>query len=258
LRRLHTLDVSGAEDVRRFFDALADQYRDNHGDAERLLRDRLCLIRSLLRAVGRSCLVEIGCGSGLHLFPLAGEFEVAIGTDFSPGMIAAAERRRATHPHGPRVRLFVQAAERLSSLADETADAVLCVGAFEHMLDHAGVLHEVARVLKPGGVFVCLAPNAECVWYTHVAPCLGLQTRHLSTDRFVSCAEWRTLVLQADLRPADIGNWRFVPAGDMPRWAATAMRLVDGIGRAFRISSLRGGCYVKAVKPSSRLASTSS
>jgi 2-polyprenyl-6-hydroxyphenyl methylase/3-demethylubiquinone-9 3-methyltransferase len=255
--RLRTLQVTGAEDVRRFFDALADQYRDSHGDGDALLRERLRLIRRLLHGVRRSCLVEIGCGNGLHLFPLAAEFDAAIGTDLSPRMIDAAERRRATTPHGARIRLAVHAAERLSGVPDESASAVLCVGAFEHMLDPRGVLSEAHRVLEPGGAFVCLAPNGGHVWYTHLAPLLGLATRHLSTDRFMSRAEWRSRLIAADLQEADIGSWRFVPAGDMPGWAAAMMKLLDGVGRVSFISCLRGGCYVKALKPSRRVASRS-
>jgi 2-polyprenyl-6-hydroxyphenyl methylase/3-demethylubiquinone-9 3-methyltransferase len=245
----HTLHVRDAEDVRRFFDALADEYRDSHGHAGRLLRDRLALIRALLRGAGRSCLVEIGCGNGLHLFPLAHDFDHVVGTDLSPRMIAAAERQRAGHSRGAHIRLAAHAAERLSSVADASADAVLCVGAFEHMLDPRAVLKEVGRVLRPGGAFVCLAPNGGCLWYTHFAPFLGLRTRHLSTDRFMGPAEWRARLIESDLHALVIGTWRFVPAGDMPAWAAAAMSLLDRIGRALRIATFRGGVYVKAVKP---------
>jgi 2-polyprenyl-6-hydroxyphenyl methylase/3-demethylubiquinone-9 3-methyltransferase len=247
--RLQTLEVNDADDVRGFFDGLADQYQDSHGDAGELLRYRMDLIRSLLRGAGRSCLVEIGCGNGLHLFPLAGEFDSAIGIDISPKMIAAAEGRRRAHSRGAHIRFAAHAAERLSSVPDESADAVLCVGAFEHMLEPHRVLVEVRRVLEPGGAFVCLAPNGDYVWYTRLAPWLGLHTRHLSTDRFMGRAEWRARLLGADLQLAALGAWRFVPAGDMPRWAAAAMQLLDRVGQLFRVPGFRGGTYVKAVKP---------
>jgi 2-polyprenyl-6-hydroxyphenyl methylase/3-demethylubiquinone-9 3-methyltransferase len=247
--RLQTLQVNDADDVRRFFDGLADRYHDSHGDPGELLRHRLDLIRSLLRGSGRSCLLEIGCGNGLHLFPLAGEFDTAIGIDLSPRMIAAAERRRMTHPRGAHIRFAAQAAECLSSVPDESASAVLCVGAFEHMLEPHRVLAEVRRVLEPGGAFVCLAPNGDYVWYTRIAPWLGLHTRHLSTDRFMSRAEWRARLLAADMHFVALGAWRFVPAGDMPRWAAAAMGFLDRVGQLFRVPGFRGGTYVKAVKP---------
>jgi hypothetical protein len=113
-------------------------------------------------------------------------------------------------------------------------------------------------VLKPGGAFVCLAPNGGYVWYTHLAPWLGLHTRHLSTDRFMRREEWRALLLDAGLQPADVGSWRFVPAGDMPAWAAATMRLLDRLGRLLNISALRGGIYVKGLKPLRATARTSS
>lgn len=248
MARLQTLEVNDPDDVRRFFDGLADAYHDSHGDADALLRYRLGLIRSLLRGAGRSCLVEIGCGNGLHLFPLADEFDTAIGIDLSPKMIAVAESRRMAHPRGSRIRFATHAAERLSSVPDESASAVLCVGAFEHMLEPHRVLSEVRRVLEPGGAFVCLAPNGDYVWYTQLAPRLGLHTRHLSTDRFMSRAEWRARLLGAELQLVALGAWRFVPAGDMPRWAAATMRFLDRVGQLFGLSGFRGGTYVKAVK----------
>jgi hypothetical protein len=70
----------------------------------------------------------------------------------------------------------------------------------------------------------------------------------LSTDRFVSGSDWRALLRRAGLTSRAIGYWRFVPAGDMPRWAAAMMGGLDLVGAALRISALRGGCYVKAIK----------
>jgi 2-polyprenyl-6-hydroxyphenyl methylase/3-demethylubiquinone-9 3-methyltransferase len=202
----------------------------------------------LLAGVERSLLVEIGCGNGLHLFPLAGEFAALIGTDLSPRMIAAAEAVRARHAYGARIRLAAEPAERLMSVPDGAADAVLCVGAFEHMQDKRAVLAEVWRVLRPHGAFICLSANGGCLWYTQLAPWLGLQTRHLSTDRLVGRREWPLLLRSRGLSPAALGCWRFVPAGDMPRWAARVMTWLDPVGAALAISALRGGCYVKAVK----------
>ena len=249
LARLTTHTVRHPDEIRSFFDALAGGYRERHGDADRLLRYRLWLIRSLLNDAGRSCLVEIGCGDGVHLYRLAGSFETVIGTDLSPAMIAAAEAKRAAHPDSLRVRLAADRAEQLTSVQDGVADAVLCVGAFEHMPDKARVLNEVARVLQPGGTFVCLSPNGGWLWYTSFAPRLRLQTRHLSTDRFVDRNEWRALLHAAGLHPLALGSWRFIPAGDMPGWAVILMSALDVIGAALRIASLRGGCYAKAVKP---------
>lgn len=249
--RLRTRIVRDRLDVVRFFDALAPTYRDLHDDAERALRRRLALIRRLLPP-RPSLLVEIGCGNGLHLFALADAVDAALGVDASPAMIAAAEALRAGHERGDRIRLVVGYAERMPDVGSGSADVVLCVGAFEHMLEQAAVLAEAARVLRPGGAFVCLSPNGGALWYATLAPRLGFDTRHLSTDRFIAPDEWPALLRVAGLRPVEIGFWRFVPAGDMPRPLARAMRALDRIGAVLRIGALRGGCYVKAVKPGER------
>ncbi|MDT3680512.1 MAG: methyltransferase domain-containing protein [Burkholderiaceae bacterium] len=250
--RLSTRIVRDPDDVVRFFDALAPEYHDCHADADGALRNRLALIRLLLPE-RRARLVEIGCGNGMHLFELASQFETVIGVDVSPAMIAAAETTRARHRYAARIRLVVERAERLASIVDASCDVVLCVGAFEHMSDQPAVLVEAARVLRPGGAFVCLSPNGGYLWYTRFAPWLGLDTRHLSTDRFVAPAQWPALLAGSGLQSVAIGFWRFVPTGDMPRGAGIAMLALDRIGAFLRVDSLRGGCYVKAVKPAEPL-----
>lgn len=249
MTRLRTRRVDEAGDIAEFFDALAGDYRDCHGDAARRLHDRLALIRRLLRGQPRSLLVEIGCGNGMHLFELAGEFTEALGTDLSQRMIASAEKIRAQRGLCEKVRLAAEPAERLSSVPDAAADVVLCVGAFEHMTAKAAVLAEAMRVLRPGGAFVCLTPNGDYVWYTRLAPWMGLETRHLSTDRFVRPREWPALLRAAGLEPRAAGSWQFVPAGDMPRWTSRLLRVLDVLGRVPGLRSLRGGHYVCAIKP---------
>jgi len=245
---LRTTPIKGLDDVRAFFDDLAPVYRDCHGRAGKLLRYRLGIIDRLLEGAGRSLLVEVGCGTGMHLFPLTGRFERVHGTDLSPGMIEQAERLRLRHPDAERIRLSVAPAESLSSVDDAEADAVLCVGALEHMLDQRQALHEACRVLKPGGVFVCLTPNADCVWYARFAPRLRLNTKHLSTDRFLGKEKLADLLETAGFEVERIGSWTFIPRGDMPAYLAWLLMVLDSVGRLFHIPSFRGGLYCRAVK----------
>jgi 2-polyprenyl-6-hydroxyphenyl methylase/3-demethylubiquinone-9 3-methyltransferase len=245
---LRTTPVKGLEDVRAFFDRLAPVYRDCHGKAEKLLGYRLGIIDRLLEGVRPGVLVEIGCGTGMHLFPLVDRFERVHGTDLSPAMIEQAELLRLRHPLAARIRLSVMPAESLSSVGDAEADAVLCVGALEHMLDQRQALREACRVLKPGGVFVCLTPNAEYVWYAGIAPWLRLSTKHLSTDRFLGKKKLIDLLETAGFEVERIGSWTFIPRGDMPPYLARGLALLDGIGRLLRIPSFRGGLYCRAAR----------
>ncbi len=246
--RLHSRSVRDSGDIRAFFDALASGYRECHGSAGPLLEYRLALIRRLLAPSFRGVLLEIGCGPGVHLFSLADAYSRAIGADLSPNMIAAAETLRRSHPCAARIELRAEPAERLASIQDQAADAVLCVGAFEHMPDKPAVLDEVRRVLKPGGRFVCLTLNGDSLWYRRIAPWLGYDVKHLSSDRFVNSAEMRALLQKAELRVAELGYWRFVAKGDMPSWTARALEWLDRAGTVCKPSLLRGGLYVCADK----------
>ena len=197
--RLKTREVRSPREVVEHFDRLAPRYRDEHGLVERLLAYRLGIIRRLAARARRGTLLEIGCGTGIHLLPLAGEFARAVGTDLSAEMIAAARRSALDSPWRDRVSLRVDPAEELATVGDRSVDVALAVGALEHMLDREGALRQVHRVLAPGGTFVCLTPNGSYCWYRHLAPRLGLDTRHLTTDRFLTADELRTLAVGAGL-----------------------------------------------------------
>ena len=247
MRRLQSRPAETG-DIRAFFDGLAATYAEAHGDAARLLEYRLALIRRLLAPSFGGTLLEIGCGPGVHLYPLADAYGRAIGTDLSPGMIAVAESARSVHPCAARIELYAEPAERLASVRDSTADAVLCVGALEHMPDKAAVLAEARRVLKPGGRFVCLTPNGDSLWYRRIAPWLRCEVRQLPSDRFVNRAELRALLDGARFRESESGHWRFVARGDMPWWVGRTMEGLDRVGMVFGASLLRGGLYACALR----------
>lgn len=163
-------------------------------------------------------------------------------------MIEVAERIRRTHPRAAHIALYTEAAERLASIDDESVDAVLCVGAFEHMPAKAAVLAQVQRVLRPGGRFACLTLNGDALWYRQLASRLGYEVRHLSSDRFVGAAEMQALLERAGLALAESGYWRFVARGDMPRWTARCLQWLDVLGAVWRPGLFRGGLYVSAEK----------
>ncbi|MGH9277997.1 MAG: class I SAM-dependent methyltransferase [Acidimicrobiales bacterium] len=245
---LRTRRAQGTGDVVAHFDAVAPEYREAHGPADRLLAYRLGVIRHLLGGAHGGTLLEIGCGPAAHLLALAGGFARAIGTDASPAMVAVARERAARSPNGDRVTINVDPAEALATIESGTVDVALCVGAFEHMVDKASVLRQVGRVLTPTGRFVVLTPNGGSAWYRHVAPVLGCDTRHLSTDRFVTGAALEDLLAGADLRVAARRYWRFVPNGDLPRGWGPPLRTLDRVGAIARSGYLRGGLGVAAVR----------
>jgi SAM-dependent methyltransferase len=246
-RRLKTKSANTHGDVAAFFDVCAAGYSERHGDPELLLPYRLELIRGAARLDANDTVLEIGCGSGLHLLALAGEFARGIGTDLSPAMIEAARRRAAETGHG-NITFAVDAGEHLSSVPDDSIDVALCVGALEHMLGQAEVLRTVFRVLKRGGRLVCLTLNGGSIWYRYLAPVLGFDTRQLATDRYLSRGDLYRLTRGAGFEEMRIDSWTFVQRGDMPAWVASLLGAADRAGKFLGLDVLRGGLRLCATK----------
>jgi SAM-dependent methyltransferase len=244
---LKTRAIRDGSELVAYFNGLAVAYVEAHGDAHRLLEYRLELIRRCCE--GRSgVLLEIGCGTAVHLTKLAPGFSRLIGVDISSGMVDAAWRKAQTSVYRDRIELRVDPAEELRTIDDASIDVVLCVGALEHMLDRDEAVRQVSRVLKSGGVFVLLIANGSYCWYTLLAPLLGCSTRHLSTDRFLDRHEAIGLLQSADLRLIGWDFWTFIPKGDMPRWTGIVMDVLDRIGRVCRLGTCRGGLILTAAR----------
>ncbi len=247
-RRLTTRPARDHGDVAAFFDACAAGYADQHGDAGRLLRYRLALLRAAARLRPVDTVLEIGCGTGFHLLALADEYGRGLGVDLSPAMVEAARGRRGRL--AAKVDFAVDAGERLATVPDGAVDVVLAVGALEHMLDQAAVCKSVHRVLAPGGRFVCLTVNGGGLWYRRLAPALGLDTRQLATDRYLTRHELERLLREAGFGALDLSYWTFVQRGDMPPPAAALLAALDRAGRLLGAGALRGGLRALAVKTS--------
>ncbi|HWL66558.1 MAG TPA: class I SAM-dependent methyltransferase [Actinomycetota bacterium] len=96
--------------------------------------------------------LDVGCGIGRLMKPLAARVSEIHGVDVSGEMIQRAHRYLDGFPN---VRLFENNGADLSSL-DGPYDFVYSYLMFQHIPDRSIVqryLHEVDRVLKPGGVF---------------------------------------------------------------------------------------------------------
>lgn len=99
-------------------------------------------------------LLDVGCGNGRFLRQVMDAFPrlPASGLDLSPAYCAEARRRLAPWP---QVDIVNGAAEQ-APFEDESFDAVTCVYLFHELPPRVrrGAAREIARVLKPGGVFV--------------------------------------------------------------------------------------------------------
>jgi 2-polyprenyl-6-hydroxyphenyl methylase/3-demethylubiquinone-9 3-methyltransferase len=248
LRKLATTQVQSTAEIRDFFDRSARAYSEQHGHPERLLDYRISLIKRHAQLRGDDAVLDVGCGNGHHLLALAGDIRRGIGVDLSPAMIEIAQQRQCASTTPVELTFLSDDAERLCTQAADSFDLALCVGALEHMLNKAAAVTSARRVLKSGGRFFCLTVNGGYVWYRLLAPLFGLETRHLSTDRFLRRHELTHLLSEAGFSRVEVGGWTFVPKGDMPALLAAICQGLDWIGRLLRIGSLRGGLWVCAWK----------
>ena len=87
----------------------------------------------------------------------------------------------------------------------------------------------------------CLTPKGGYCWYRHLAPRLGLDNRHLSTDRFVTAREVETLIGGAGLVLQRFEHWRFIPQGDLPVGWGCVLRALDRVGGHLRADMSEAG-----------------
>ena len=247
LRKLATTQVRSTAEIRDFFDRSARAYSEQHGHPERLLAYRVGLIKRHARLRRDDEVLDVGCGNGHHLFALSDDIRRGIGVDLSPAMIEIAQQRLLDSP-GAALTFSSDDAERLATQAADSVDLALCIGAFEHMLDKAAAARSVRRVLKPGVRFFCLTVNGGYAWYRLLAPLFGLETRHLSSDRFLKHDELKSLLAESGFSRVEVGCWTFIPKGDMPAALAAICQGLDWVGKLLRIAALRGGLWACAWK----------
>jgi amino acid adenylation domain-containing protein len=97
--------------------------------------------------------LEIGCGTGLLLFPIAPHCALYVGTDFSSVVLDYVRAQLAKSPL-PQVRLLRAPADDFRGVEGETFDAVILnsvVQYFPSINYLVGVLEKAARVVSPGG-----------------------------------------------------------------------------------------------------------
>ena len=248
-RGVLTIPVAGNEDVRNYFDGIAHEYSDQHGNPDQLLKYRVGLLKKETLIRESDVILEVCCGPGDHLMALAEFARTGVGIDFSPGMIEVAGSRILKKELHEKIVFRVDNAIRLDSLENESVDKAICVGSLEHIPDKAAVIEAVYRVLKPSGRFVCLTVNGGYFWYTRIAPLLNFNTRHFSSDKFLRRRDIETILSKSLFVQEKIGYWSFVPLGDMPAGIGLIFKFLDLMGRLLKIRQLRGGIFFTIIKP---------
>lgn len=141
--------------------------------------------------------LDIATAAGHTAFAIAPEVASVVATDVTPEMLTVAQGVAAER--GITNVTFAQADAHATGFDDGHFDLVTCRIAPHHFADPAQFVSEVARVLRPGGVFGLvdnLAPEDEAaaVWCDDFE-----RRRDHSHLRCLPASEWTTLIEAAGL-----------------------------------------------------------
>jgi SAM-dependent methyltransferase len=152
----------------RRFSGFADLY-----DAVRPVPPRLLADVITTYAGGRPAIsVDLGSGTGLSTRWAASWAGEVVGVEPNADMRYRAAAVTAETDTGRNLR-YVPGWSHATDLPDESADVVLAVQAL-HWMDPASTFEEVARILRPGGVFAAL----DCDWPPSVGNSTAEQAWH--------------------------------------------------------------------------------
>lgn len=104
--------------------------------------------------------LDVGCGSGLVADRILDLDATYVGVDFGGHHIEYAAKRFADSSQ-PLATHFGRGDAQKLPFADASADVVVMSEVIEHLLQPELAVWEVARVLRPGGVFIMTTNNAS-------------------------------------------------------------------------------------------------
>lgn len=127
-------------------------------------RDFLDLMATRWRLCEALSLADIGCGQGHWsrlLYPYLRAPARLTGVDREPQWVAEAARYfRRAFPHvAPDLSTFTEGDATKLPLPEDSFDVVTCQTLLMHLARPMDALREMLRILRPGGLLVCVEPN---------------------------------------------------------------------------------------------------
>jgi ubiquinone/menaquinone biosynthesis C-methylase UbiE len=111
----------------------------------------LDLLTQFMHMPHPSLVVDLGSGTGLSTALWGERAERVIGIEPSADMRREAARKVVDHPYASHIA-YREGFAHQTGLSDGCADIVTCAQAF-HWMEPAATLAEIARILRPGGLF---------------------------------------------------------------------------------------------------------
>ena len=132
--------------------------------------------------VSQKTVADIACGTGYGTRLLAekGGAKKVFGVDICEPAIEYARTR-----HLADGCVYQVSDATATGMADASIDVVVSFETLEHIPDDVALLHEFARILKPGGTLICSTPNG---WPLEIAPHhVSVYDRRSFTEKLSAC-----------------------------------------------------------------------
>lgn len=126
------------------------------------LEKRTKLLQDLIKVSKKDSVLDMGCGSGVHMKFLAPQCQKIVGQDISPGMVNLA-KRELSNLSQRNWKVVLGDAEKLPFKKNEF-DIVIAMGLLDYVSSWEKVVKGVFRVLKKGGTFVCTIPKSPSLF----------------------------------------------------------------------------------------------
>lgn len=105
-------------------------------------------------------ILDAGCGAGHHMAALIARGATVIGLEGSEALVALARTRLGEAAEVHQHELDTP----LDLIEDASFDGVVCALVMHHLRDRPAFLHEVFRVLRPGGWFTLSTTHPTSDW----------------------------------------------------------------------------------------------
>lgn len=134
--------------IRSSFSKQADRFAKNSTISN---ADRLNEIVNLGRILPEHWVLDVGCGTGLLTRAIACKTQKVIGLDLTKEMLKEAAQKNGQQEMMP---LYLLGDGHALPFMDQQFDCIMTRLTFHHFPQPSQILHEVVRVLKPGGRLV--------------------------------------------------------------------------------------------------------
>lgn len=155
-------DYANPDDVRRHLEYCVHMATEHHTLQPSWLGMRCREITDVLSPRPGELLLDVGCSTGIMLAVMSAVYGTrGVGVDFSGAAVSTAA---ACNPYG---NSFFSADALRLPFADATFDMAISYGVIEHVSDHAAMVSEMARVLRPGGRLLIYTTCRRDRWTWH-------------------------------------------------------------------------------------------